>query len=142
MEKLKDVRLKALSFFGIGCALLKYSSIPGVLNPPSIFALGILFLLVAAAFFVKTYVDWKWLYNTVVFIETLPIWPLGLFLPSYGISIWLIQEHCVIAGIFAATITYCVFIDAIEKLFKRSVLVPAFNKFNIFQPSTKIPKDL
>ncbi|MHB8104450.1 MAG: hypothetical protein ACYDG5_02805 [Dehalococcoidales bacterium] len=140
-EKVKDYRLKALAYFGIGGGLLGYSIVSGVLYPLSITALGVFFILIAAVFLVNTLYEHQGLSKVLAVIESVPIGYFSFFLITYGISKYLINVHLENEGIVVAIIAYGIFGSTIGKILGRDLLRPAFKKINVFQPSIEIPNE-
>ena len=140
-EKMKDYRLKALAYFGIGGGLLKLSSTLGILYPLSIAIIGGFFIFIAVGFYLNSKFEQQWLSKVLALIESAPTGCFGLFLTTYGISIYLIQGHYIVEGFIVAVIAYCVFGYTIGKILGRDILRPIFNKLNIFQTPVEIPEE-
>ncbi len=139
---MNNAKSYAVTYLGIGLGLIVFSLLPQVWNSPSLIALGVASLSVALMFLLSLKFRWRWLIKAAERVGRIPVTHIALFLMLISFALALMQVKYILPGILVILVSYMMLSWVIGRQLGRDVLRPLFDKWNIFMPSMKLPKDI
>jgi hypothetical protein len=132
---------RIVTFLGLFASIIICVLTVNDINQTVFMALAGLFLCISGLSILSSKFAQPQLSRFLEFLDELRMGYLALFITFYKLSIILIEHNYLFLGLILVILDYVIFYSWVSRMFGREVLRPVCNKFNVFQPSVKLPEE-